>query len=71
MTSHSLSSKVIFRRFNESLHCGSDECVCPVVVTLGTATVERRTILGVVQAGTGGAAQPVDASKEGQLARDK
>ena len=38
--------------------------------TLCAATVERRTILGVVQAGAGGAAEPMGASKEGQLESD-
>ena len=38
--------------------------------TRGAAAVDRRT-LGVVQAGAGGAAQPVDLSKEGQSARDE
>ena len=47
------------RRFMKSLPHGSDECVYPVVVT-----VERRT-LEWWQAGSGGAAQLVDTSNEG------
>ena len=50
-----------FHRFKKSLHYGGDACVSLVVVTLGTATVERRTLFGRVQAGVGGAAQPLDA----------
>ena len=42
----------------------------PLCVTLGAATVDSRTQCGVAQAGAGGAAHLVDASKEGQFARD-
>ena len=59
MPSHSLTNQVILRSFKKSVHYCSDECVYPVVVTL------------VIQAGAGNAAQLVDASKEGQLARDE
>ena len=67
MTSHSHTIQVILWRFKKSLHHGGDDCVYPVVATLGTATVE----LGVVQGGAGGAAQLVDASKEERFAEDE
>ena len=69
MTSHRLVVRVILRRFKKRLDDGSAERVYPGVGALGAATVARRTLLGVVQAGAGGAAQLAGASKDAQFAR--
>ena len=63
------SSSKSFSRPRKSHHTGSDGCVCPDVVTLGTATVERRALLGVVQVAARGAAHPANATKDEQFAR--
>ena len=52
---------LISRDISRSSRCG----------TRGAATVERRALLGVAQAGVGRAAQPADCSKEEHNARDE